>query len=734
MKKLYFLLIFIGFVTQAQIVNIPDSVFKQILVSANYNNQIASANEGGAYMTIDSNNDGEIQVDEALMVRGLNLEGYNISNLTGIEYFTNLINLNCKNNHLTQLDLSTLDHLSGLNCSYNQLTNLVLPHWVWYLYCDHNQLTSLDLTNSPHVINFDCSDNALTSLTFAPDNFYLMHIFCDNNQLTTLNTDELHKLYTVRCRNNAITSLDFQYNPHFWALLCNDNNLNFINLKNGTNMIDDNSSNSFYNNPNLRSICVDETEEDYILTLLAQSDMQNVSVSTYCSFSPGGSYNTIAGSVRFDTNADGCSPSDPGLHNMKIDIIDGVSSGTAFTSVNGGYTFYVQQPNLILMPIFENPIYFIVDPVSATVNFPSNSNSTQIQDFCITPNGFHPDIEVIIAPLSNARPGFNAAYQITYKNNGNYTYPEGIVGFQFDDSVLEYVGANQVPLTQATGQLNWSFSNLLPFESRSIILNLHVNSPTEVPAVNIGDALSFTASSFPSEVDETPFDNTFTFQQTVTGSFDPNDKTCLEGNIISAENVGNYLHYNINFENTGNAPAESIVVKDIIDTTKFEISTLQILDAPNASIIKITGNKVEIIFDHINLEPAAHGHVLFKIKTKGDLAVGTTVSNKAEIYFDYNFPVETNTATSTFQLLSNADFEADDSVVVYPNPANNAVSVTANSTIKSIDIFDVQERIMSTSLISNTKANLDITTYSKGIYFLKVSTDKGIKTQKIIKE
>ncbi len=727
-------MIFIGFVTQAQIVNIPDSVFKQILVSANYNNQIASANEGGAYMTIDSNNDGEIQVDEALMVRGLNLEGYNISNLTGIEYFTNLINLNCKNNHLTQLDLSTLDHLSGLNCSYNQLTNLVLPHWVWYLYCDHNQLTSLDLTNSPHVINFDCSDNALTSLTFAPDNFYLMHIFCDNNQLTTLNTDELHKLYTVRCRNNAITSLDFQYNPHFWALLCNDNNLNFINLKNGTNMIDDNSSNSFYNNPNLRSICVDETEEDYILTLLAQSDMQNVSVSTYCSFSPGGSYNTIAGSVRFDTNADGCSPSDPGLHNMKIDIIDGVSSGTAFTSVNGGYTFYVQQPNLILMPIFENPIYFIVDPVSATVNFPSNSNSTQIQDFCITPNGFHPDIEVIIAPLSNARPGFNAAYQITYKNNGNYTYPEGIVGFQFDDSVLEYVGANQVPLTQATGQLNWSFSNLLPFESRSIILNLHVNSPTEVPAVNIGDALSFTASSFPSEVDETPFDNTFTFQQTVTGSFDPNDKTCLEGNIISAENVGNYLHYNINFENTGNAPAESIVVKDIIDTTKFEISTLQILDAPNASIIKITGNKVEIIFDHINLEPAAHGHVLFKIKTKGDLAVGTTVSNKAEIYFDYNFPVETNTATSTFQLLSNADFEADDSVVVYPNPANNAVSVTANSTIKSIDIFDVQERIMSTSLISNTKANLDITTYSKGIYFLKVSTDKGIKTQKIIKE
>ena len=92
MKKIYFLLLFFTSIIQAQIVNIPDAEFKQILVSANYNNQIASANEGGAYMTIDSNNDGEIQMDEALMVRALNLEGYNISNLTGIEYFTNLIN------------------------------------------------------------------------------------------------------------------------------------------------------------------------------------------------------------------------------------------------------------------------------------------------------------------------------------------------------------------------------------------------------------------------------------------------------------------------------------------------------------------------------------------------------------------------------------------------------------------------------------------------------------------
>ncbi|MBL0012923.1 MAG: T9SS type A sorting domain-containing protein [Flavobacterium sp.] len=734
MKNLCYLLVFLITSMQAQIVNIPDANFKQILVSANYDNQIASANEGGAYMTIDSNNDGEIQMGEALMVRGLNLEGYGISNLTGIEYFTNLINLSCKNNNLTQLDLSTLNHLSGLSCSYNQLTSLVLPPWIWYLYCDNNQLVSLDLTNSPHVINFDCSNNVLTSLTFAPDNYYLMHIFCDNNQLTTLNTDELHKLYTVRCRNNAITSLDFQYNPFFWALLCNDNNLNFINLKNGTNMIDESISNAFYNNPNLRSICVDDTEQDFIQDLLTQSEMLNVSVSSYCSFSPGGSYNTIAGSVRFDTNEDGCSLSDPVLQNMKIDITDGVSSGAAFTSLNGIYTFYVQQPNLTLTPVFENSLYFTVDPIDATIDFLSNNFSTQLQDFCVKPIGFHPDIEVIISPLTNARPGFNASYQITYKNKGNYAYSEGIVGFQFDDTVLDFVSASEIPFTQAAGQINWNFTNLMPFESRSIEVTLNLNGPIEIPAVNIDDILNFTVSSFPSEVDETPLDNSFTFQQTVVGSFDPNDKTCLEGNVISTEMIGNYLHYNINFENTGTAAAEKIVVKDIIDTTKFDISTLQVLNISHAAITKVSGNKVEFMFDNINLLPAAHGNIVFKLKTKSDLAIGSTVSNKADIYFDYNFPIETNTATSTFQLLNNTAFEIDDSITVYPNPAKNQITVNAKNTINSMQLFDVQGRIINTSLVNDRKLDFDISSYSNGIYFLKVTTDKGIKTQKIIKD
>jgi transcriptional regulator with GAF, ATPase, and Fis domain len=43
-----------------------------------------------------------------------------------------------------------------------------------------------------------------------------------------------------------------------------------------------------------------------------------------------------------------------------------------------------------------------------------------------------------------------------------------------------------------------------------------------------------------------------TLNQTVVNSLDPNDKICLEGNKITPEMVGKYVHYSIHFENSGN--------------------------------------------------------------------------------------------------------------------------------------------------------------------------------------
>jgi hypothetical protein len=99
----------------------------------------------------------------------------------------------------------------------------------------------------------------------------------------------------------------------------------------------------------------------------------------------------------------------------------------------------------------------------------------------------------------------------------------------------------------------------------------------------------------------------------------------------------------IRFENKGTAEAQNVVVKDMIDTSKFDVSSLVVTQGSHPFVTRITEtNKVEFIFENINLpfdDATNDGYVAFKIKTKPSLVVGDSFSNTASIYFDYNFPI-----------------------------------------------------------------------------------------------
>ena len=108
--------------------------------------------------------------------------------------------------------------------------------------------------------------------------------------------------------------------------------------------------------------------------------------------------------------------------------------------------------------------------------------------------------------------------------------------------------------------------------------------------------------------------------------------------------------------------------------------------------------------------------------------------SKADIYFDYNYPIITNEAETVFQALSNPDFEIDKSVKIYPNPTSSIVNISGDFNIKSIQLFDVQGRLLQTSLSNDTNTILDLTQKAKGMYFIKVISEAGIKVEKIIKK
>jgi hypothetical protein len=285
--------------------------------------------------------------------------------------------------------------------------------------------------------------------------------------------------------------------------------------------------------------------------------------------------------------------------------------------------------------------------------------------------------------------------------------------------------------------LTWNYVALKPFETREINVVLNLNGQTETPALNIGETLSMTSMVTPDINDEYSIDNSFSIRQVIVGSYDPNDKTCIEGATITPAMVGEYVHYVIRFENTGTYPAENVVVKDIIDTSKFDINTLIPIKGSHDFETRISNtNKVEFIFENINLpfdDATNDGYIAFKIKTKPNLVIGNAFSNSANIYFDYNFPIVTNNYSTTIQNplgLQENDFIND--IVAYPNPVKDFLNFKTEQNVLKVEVYDIAGRILSSNLVYENKT--DLSNLKTGNYILKVYTEKGIMNTKIIKE
>jgi hypothetical protein len=609
------------------------------------------------------------------------------------------------------------------------------------LYCDGNTINMLNFSN----VN-------LTRLMCGP---ILNPINVDNQtnlqSLVFLNTDQGSINLTNNTNLNEVVFGSVNVNYLDLSNCTNLNNctitntsmLEYINLKCGKTWSGDITSNNYPIRinycPNLQFVCSDNSNLDKInqvLSYIQGSNNPNVVVSSYCSFVPGGNFNTITGTMTFDADNNGCDSSDSVNPNIRINIDNGSTTGASFTSNQGKYVFYTQAGSFDVTPDIENPTWFSLSPTTATIPFADNNNNVATQDFCITGNGSHQDLEMVMAPLTPARPGFDAVYKLVYRNKGNTIMEPATAGIilTYNTAKLTYVSSSQPVTATGTSSINFNYPQLLPFASGSIEVTFHVNAPTDSPAVNIGDELQFMTMISPNNLDENVPDNMFNYTQTVVGSFDPNDITCMEGEVVSPTEIGKYLHYVINFENTGTADAENIVVKDIINQEQFDLNSLQVLNSSDPVTAKLTGNVAEFIFKNINLHSGGHGNILIKIKSKESLVQGDSVSKQAHIYFDYNAPISTEIENTVFQSLSNPSFPEDSSISFYPNPVHTIVNITASNTITSVQLFDLQGRILETKLVNEYNTVLDLTTQSAGVYFIKVTTDKGIKVEKLVKE
>ncbi|WP_431241548.1 T9SS type A sorting domain-containing protein [Flavobacterium sp. P21] len=495
---------------------------------------------------------------------------------------------------------------------------------------------------------------------------------------------------------------------------------------------------TFSSCPNLEYICVDQNNILRIQNLLKQYNYTKCNVNSYCSFVPGEAFYTVQGKNKIDVFNDGCDALDPFVSNLKYSISNGTLTDYLFSDNSGNYNITVQAGTYTITPLLENSEYFTVSPASLKLTIPLATNIDS-RDFCISLKNPKPDLEITMLPLDVARPGFYTKYKIIYKNKGNIPQ-SGEISLSYDDAILDVISAVPQISSEKTNTLSWKFENLKPLEMKEILVDMNLNSPTETPPVNNNDILKLKAVISSEQIDITPDDNYFALNQIVVGAVDPNDKTCLEGNIIKPELIGEYVHYLIRFENIGTYYAENIVVKDMIDLSKFDISTLVPTSSSHSYIIKISeGNKVEFIFEKIKLPfDDAHndGYIAFKIKTLPTLKVGDTFENEANIYFDYNFPILTNKASSTFKNLGTQDFEFSQYFNIYPNPVKDILNINSKVEVEkqAMSVYDMLGQLIIAIPHAENVSKIDVSKLQTGNYILKVKTNSGTSAVKFIKD
>ena len=220
MKKTLSILIIISLstLTSAQTTAIPDSNFEQALIDLGYDFGV---------------HDGTVITANIDTVTYLPIYSLSISDLTGIEAFTALKNLNCGDNQLTSINLTQNTALTHLYCGNNQLTsidvtqNTVLTHLNFYT----NQLTSIDVSQNTVLLVLDCGSNQLTSIDVT-QNPALIRLRCPNNQLTSIYTQNTALNY-LWCHFNQLTCLNVSQNTSLTQLFANDNpNLTCIEVAN----------------------------------------------------------------------------------------------------------------------------------------------------------------------------------------------------------------------------------------------------------------------------------------------------------------------------------------------------------------------------------------------------------------------------------------------------------------------------------------------------------------------
>ncbi|MDV7187890.1 T9SS type A sorting domain-containing protein [Lutibacter sp. TH_r2] len=687
MKKLLpklFLFLSIAFTNvKAQNVSIPDANFKAYLV---------------ADTSINTNGDAEISVSEAQSFTGSILaSSLSISDLTGIEAFINITRIDCYSNNLTQLDVSA---------------NLALTR----LHCADNNITEIDISNNSNIAE----------------------ILVYGNDLTKLN-------------------------------VANGNNSNFIYMKS-------------YNNPNLPCIQIDA---GYTPPSNASQYATGWTKDATSSYSSNCGYEPIfVNSLATGAN-DGSSWSDAfttiqaalavATENSKIWVAKGVYTPSAqntpiqineTVTIYGGFngTETALTDRDITKIKTDNATIITGDFNNDDIVGDFTSNKSDNADRLIEINAINVTLDGLILEniydvSSNGANEDNGVIYAQLIRQIGAGAPDWITGFKLVNSIIrnnysnDYIIKSRVfkdsfKLQNVSFQNNRSIGKALIYLEQTRFNDMYVglanvlisDNETELGIINAYREPNNNSWNNNRQLLLT-LTNTSVINNNVTNTNNPSSNF---GQSITMSSSSSYGVLTINnslfWANTkngsyvdrdvwrGGETGYSVTINNAIITNVSNGGTYGAFSATNITTLNPTSDTLNLDADY---KPTSSSSYI--LDQGNNTYYNSTLYGNFDVLGNnrfFNTTIDLGAFEYDLSTLNIDKYQVSNSIILYPNPVINSLFLSTKQTIKNISIFN-----SSGSLVKQTSNinGIDVTTLTKGVYFVRITTDKGVGFKKFIK-
>lgn len=355
----------------------------------------------------------------------------------------------------------------------------------------------------------------------------------------------------------------------------------------------------------------------------------------------------LSGKIYIDLNDNGIQDAgENGIPNMKVIALP--SGAIAYTNSFGTYRFKSEEGASYQLSIIDYDQEWQLTTATSTYSatYDPSSDTNDVYHFGLSPLTYKRSIDFDLSS-GPTRCNTESIFVLTVTNDGTKTIRTYI---EFETDALTTVNdLDPYAILNDEGKYRWRLDSIKPYETRHI--ELEIQMPSEQLT---GSDLTFTYTGIIDSNNTEVYTETKTYESIVLCSYDPNDK---QANPIGDRDE-HYTHkdsvlkYTVRFQNTGNAPAIDVRIIDTIDT-QLDMSTLKVINSSAPVNTIINDRQVEFYFRNIYLPDSlsnptgSNGFVSYEILPVDTIENFTVIENKADIIFDFNPPIITNTTTNT---------------------------------------------------------------------------------------